>query len=208
MERDFKGVWIPKEIWLDTRLTALEKIILMEVDSLDNEESHCYASNSYLAEFCQCTEVKISRAIKKCIDLGLLELVSFDGRTRILKSRLKQSLRQTQTNLKADLNKVNANNKDNNIDNNKKNNMTPPTLEEVEQFCRERDNGVDAKRVFDYYSSAGWKDSSGRPVRNWKQKIIAVWEQNNRKPTERKKVAHENVKDYEKGFDEEGNIIW
>jgi len=117
MERDFKGVWIPKEIWLDDRLTALEKVILIEIDSLDTEDKHCYASNSYLAEFCQCTEVKISNAIRKCINLGYLEVVSFDGRTRILKSRLKESLRQTQTKFKADLNKVDTNNKDNNTDN-------------------------------------------------------------------------------------------
>ena len=24
--RDFKGVWIPKEVWLDTRLNALDKV--------------------------------------------------------------------------------------------------------------------------------------------------------------------------------------
>ena len=26
MERDFKGVWIPKEVWLDERLGILDKI--------------------------------------------------------------------------------------------------------------------------------------------------------------------------------------
>jgi hypothetical protein len=41
MERDFKGVWIPKEIWLDERLNALEKIILTEIDSLDATERGC-----------------------------------------------------------------------------------------------------------------------------------------------------------------------
>ena len=51
--RDFKGVWIPKEVWLDTRLNALDKVILMEIDSLDQGEKGCYASNEHLAEFCQ-----------------------------------------------------------------------------------------------------------------------------------------------------------
>lgn len=40
--RDFKGVWIPKEVWLDTRLNALDKVILTEIDSLDNGERGCY----------------------------------------------------------------------------------------------------------------------------------------------------------------------
>ena len=54
MDRDFKGIWIPKEIWLDERLNALDKIILAEINSLDGEDG-CYASNQYLAEFCQCS---------------------------------------------------------------------------------------------------------------------------------------------------------
>lgn len=81
-----------------------------------------------------------------------------------------------------------------------------PTLEEIEQFCKERGNGVDAKKVFDYYSSANWKDGRGNPVRNWKQKIIAVWE----KPKEESKVgkvAHESEV-YDKDFNEDGTFRW
>lgn len=51
-----------------------------------------------------------------------------------------------------------------------------PTLEEVEAYCRERNNNVDAKRFYDYYSAGGWKDAKGNPVKNWKQKMIANWE--------------------------------
>ena len=86
--RDFKGVWIPKEVWLDTRLNALEKIILTEIDSLDSTERGCYASNQALAEFCQCSENKVSVAVSKLIELGYIYLQKFDGRTRELKSRL------------------------------------------------------------------------------------------------------------------------
>lgn len=50
MERDFKGIWIPKEIWLNTHLTMNEKLFLVEIDSLDNEKG-CFASNDYFAEF-------------------------------------------------------------------------------------------------------------------------------------------------------------
>lgn len=124
-ERDFKGVWIDKEIWLDERLNALEKIIFVEIDSLDNTEEGCYASNEYLAKFCQCTETKISIAVKKLIDLGYLRVIKFDGRHRYLKSNfkyinvsLKENERQTLKKLKADFKKINANNIDNNIDNN------------------------------------------------------------------------------------------
>ena len=36
-DREWRGIWIPKEVWLDERLSALEKIILFEIDSLDNQ---------------------------------------------------------------------------------------------------------------------------------------------------------------------------
>ena len=99
-QRDFKGVWISKEVWLDERLNALEKIILVEIDSLDCEESGCYASNEYLATFCQCSLTKVSLGIKKLITLGYIYVVSFDGRTRLLKSKQKKNERQPNINLK------------------------------------------------------------------------------------------------------------
>lgn len=82
--RDFKGVWIPKEIWLNEELTMLEKVIFVEIDSLDGPE-HCYASNEYFATFCNCSESKVSKAIKKLKELGMIEEVSFDGRHRKLR---------------------------------------------------------------------------------------------------------------------------
>lgn len=54
-----------------------------------------------------------------------------------------------------------------------------PTFEEIEAYCKERNNNVDPKRFFDYYESSNWKDQSGKPVKSWKQKMIAVWEKDN-----------------------------
>lgn len=102
MERDFKGIWIPKEIWLDNRLNALEKMILMEIDSLDTDEKGCYATNDYIAEFCQCTSKKVSLAVKKLIELEYIELVKFDGRRRVIKSRVEKSSNQPRKKFQAD----------------------------------------------------------------------------------------------------------
>ena len=127
IERDFKGVWIPKEIWLDEELTALDKIILVEINSLDIGEEGCYASNKYLADFCQCAESKITQAIKKLCDLGYIEIINFDGRKRFLRSRLIKNIRQTNKIYEADsynLGYININNNiDNNIINNNKKNI-------------------------------------------------------------------------------------
>lgn len=90
--RDFKGVWIPKQVFLDERLNAIEKIILIEIDSLDAEDSEgCYASNEYLSNFCKCSMTKVSTSISKLIKLGYLYVSKNDGRKRYLKSRLSNS---------------------------------------------------------------------------------------------------------------------
>ena len=85
--RSFKGVWIPKEIWINDKLTWVDKLIFTEIDSLDNE-NHCTASNKYLASFIGCSENKVSQAISKLIKLGYISILQFDGRTRVLKSNL------------------------------------------------------------------------------------------------------------------------
>ena len=53
--------------------------------------------------------------------------------------------------------------------------FTPPTLQEIEDYVRERRSPVDAKKFYDFYDAGGWKDSKGNQVRNWKQKLL-TWE--------------------------------
>lgn len=116
--RDFKGVWIPKEVWLDTRLNALDKVILMEIDSLDQGEKGCYASNEHLATFCQCSKTKVSTAISKLIECGYVYIQNFDGRKRELKSRLSNFERQNIKNCNADIQNLKESNTYRNTDNN------------------------------------------------------------------------------------------
>lgn len=56
--------------------------------------------------------------------------------------------------------------------------FTPPTVEEVRAYCRERKNGVDAERFVDFYASKGWK--VGRePMKDW-QACVRTWERRDR----------------------------
>ena len=51
-----------------------------------------------------------------------------------------------------------------------------PTLEEVQAYCNERQNNVDAQRFIDYYSSNGWKVGKN-PMKDWKA-AVRTWENN------------------------------
>lgn len=51
-----------------------------------------------------------------------------------------------------------------------------PTQDEVIQFFKDKGYSSDAAiRAFDYYNAGGWRDRDGKEVKNWKQKMIAVW---------------------------------
>src|SRR6266498_4318817 len=57
-QRDFKGIWIPREIWLSDQLSLMEKVLFVEIHSLDNERG-CFASNKYFADFFSMSERQI-----------------------------------------------------------------------------------------------------------------------------------------------------
>lgn len=54
--------------------------------------------------------------------------------------------------------------------------FVPPTEQEVVEYFRE--NGYKeeiARKAWNYYDQGGWTDSSGKPVKNWKQKMYVNW---------------------------------
>jgi len=71
MNRDFKGVWIPKEVWMDEKLSWMEKLFLVEVASL-NAEKGCFASNAYFGEFFQLSNSRVSEIIKSLVSKGYI----------------------------------------------------------------------------------------------------------------------------------------
>jgi hypothetical protein len=66
--------------------------------------------------------------------------------------------------------------KDNSIVESKRKRFTPPTLEEVQAYCYERNNGVDAQRFIDYYTSNGWQVGKNK-MKDWKA-AVRTWERN------------------------------
>ena len=51
----------------------------------------------------------------------------------------------------------------------------PPTEEEIAAYCHERQNDVDARRFFDYYTANGWTQGRGKPIRDWRA-AVRTWE--------------------------------
>lgn len=52
----------------------------------------------------------------------------------------------------------------------------PPTVEEVQAYCSERNNSVDAQTFVDFYASKGWLVGKN-PMKDWKA-AVRTWERN------------------------------
>ncbi|MAM27448.1 MAG: hypothetical protein CMC13_00340 [Flavobacteriaceae bacterium] len=71
MQRDFKGIWIPKEIWFFEGLTITEKVFLSEIDSLD-QGAGCFAKNRHFAELFKLSKNRCSEIISSLSEKGFL----------------------------------------------------------------------------------------------------------------------------------------
>lgn len=71
-KRDFKGVWIPKEIWLAEDLTLTEKALWAEIDSLDGKDG-CWATNAYFEQQLGLKKKTVSELINGLVKKGYVK---------------------------------------------------------------------------------------------------------------------------------------
>ena len=88
-ERKFKGVWIPAEMWLDRSLSITEKVMLVEIDSLDAGPRGCYASNAHFAEFFGLSVSRVSEIINGLARMGLIAIEQVSDGKRVIERRIK-----------------------------------------------------------------------------------------------------------------------
>ncbi len=88
MQRDFKGVWIPKWIWINKELSVMEKLFLVEIDSLDNSEG-CYASNEHFSNFFGISKTRCSTIIRDLEKKGFVNIFhQYKNGTKSIEKRI------------------------------------------------------------------------------------------------------------------------
>lgn len=204
MDRDFKGVWIPKEIWLSKDLSVHEKVLLVEINSLSKTENGCFASNEYFADFIGLSKERTRKLISSLVDKGYVtsSIEYKEGTREVGKRWLKATIPYGQfqpcplvendqdINTELLIHKKKEISKDISKE---KNRFTPPTISEVEAYIKEKGYHFNAKAFFDYYASANWHKSDGKAVKNWKQ-CCALWESNRKDNTPQKSVNDDRRK--------------
>lgn len=161
--------------------------LLLIISSLCAEKGYCYASNTYLAELFGIPEQSISRKLKKLKDKGYIEIQYTKKGCEVISReiRLTNLLTDDYQNRQSTINK---NVKENNTSikntsikkRNIKEKFIPPSVEEVERYVSENKLDVDSDYFYKYFETGNWIDSQGKPVKNWKQKLL-TWDRNNKK---------------------------
>ncbi|RHJ78086.1 Lin1244/Lin1753 domain-containing protein [Parabacteroides sp. AM08-6] len=73
--------------------------------------------------------------------------------------------------------------------------FNPPELFEVEEYCKQRNNNVDASRWWNFYQSKGWMVGKNK-MKDWKAAVI-TWEKED-KEKQHNNQSHESSKQYTK----------
>lgn len=164
--------------------------LLLIISSLCAEKGYCYANNSYLANLFDIDEVSVSRKLKKLEKKGYIT-IDYKMSGNVITSReirLTKMLTAVNKNVNG---AVNKNVKDNNInsinninynnikENTKRKVFEKPTIEEIKQYCEERQNGINPIAFYNFYESKDWYIGKNK-MKDFKA-CIRTWELRNKK---------------------------
>jgi len=172
-ERQFCGVWISADVWLDKRLSLVEKALLAEVESFTGNGKTFHKSNDTIQTEYGISKNTIARALRKLEHLQFVD-IRFNGRVRhvsLREGRLSKMERQTMQNGDAASPNVVATNTTKKTRDNttKESKARPKDLQQVvEAFKAVGSAEEDAMQFYDYYSANGWTQGRGKPIKDWK----------------------------------------
>lgn len=188
------AIVLPAKYVLAKDISSTQKLLLGIISGLSNMNGYCYASNDYLGKCLDLSKIRISQAVSDLAkkDYIKIKMKYKDGtkeieqRTIILNIDLYKNvdipIKENNEGVysKTDI-PIYENAKENKYFNNIINKIkSVPNEQDVINYFLEKGSTIEqGKKAFEYYDVAGWKDSRGKPVKNWKQKMLAVWINNN-----------------------------
>jgi hypothetical protein len=173
MKRNFKGVWIPAQLYLNEGITWTQKLMLVEIDSFSKSNLPCFISNEHLAQHLQISESGVEKALRGLVKLGMVDRrrESFgQGTRRIL--RVATSLEygeQPHSTEVSDLTQVRHNNTRTNTTTKPMKEGKPSSEGEcLEYFIELGLDEQEAAKFWDWYEQTGWKLKGGNSIKDWK----------------------------------------
>ena len=163
--------------------------LLLIISSLCAEKGYCFASNQFFSELFDIDEAMVSKRIKKLENKGYIEIEyrKNGSVTYSRKIRLSKMTTAVVKNDNGDIiinNNINKNIKESNniniITKEKKiNRFKKPTINDIENYAKEKNLKIDAEYFIDYYESKGWLVGK-TPMKNWKS-AVCNWCRNDKR---------------------------
>lgn len=81
-----------------------------------------------------------------------------------------------------------------------------PTIDEIQEYCNERNNGINAEAFYDFYESKNWYVGKNK-MKDWKA-CVRTWEQRQQKPVDKKVPEWFNKEIKERSLLTDDEIKW
>ena len=166
---------LTSEVRYNENLTPNAKLLYAEITALINMNGECFASNKYFADLYGKSKTTISKWVSELVKEGYVEvkLTYKEGSKeinnryiRILKGGIVKNLNTPILKKLKDNNTI--------VNNNTTYSNKKPSIEEIKQYCLQRNNGIDAEQFFDFYESKNWYVGKNK-MKNW-QAAVRTWE--------------------------------
>ena len=174
---------IPANVRYARGITPNAKLLYAEITALCNMNGKCNASTQYFADLYEVSKTSIQKWLK------CLEDKKFINRCVTYKKGTKEILSRHITLVKYPTQQKLRDNTNININNNNitySNKGIPPMLHQIEYYCKERKNNIDAESFFDFYESKNWMVGRNK-MKDWKA-AIRTWERREKKKTTMSKL--------------------
>ena len=177
---------IPAEVRYNEKLNSSQKLFYGEITALTFKTGECWASNNYFARLYKISPSLISNWLK-ALENEKLITIEYETKGKEIKRRIIriigiQNIDYPIQNIEGGYSKylkennTSINNTSNKKEIYKEKRFIKPTLEEVKEYCLERNNNVNAEQFIDFYESKGWKVGKSS-MKDWKA-AIRNWERN------------------------------
>jgi len=171
---------ISAEVRYDQNLTANAKLLYAEITALLNMNGECFATNKYFSNLYGKSIVTISKWVGELITNGYISsYYTYKIGTKEIDRRYLTILKGCIKENKGEGIKENFKDNNTSINNNitysnNKGRFKKPTVNDVNDYCKERNNNIDAETFYDFYESKDWKIGKSK-MKDWKA-CVRTWE--------------------------------
>ena len=205
------------DVRYDKTLKPLARLLYAEITALCNKEGYCWSSNQYFADLYEVDPKTVSGWIGQLKTKGYItvQLEYKEGTKQVLKRYIRINkggmdeimdtlpIKKCVPSPQNDGDPPHKIMEDNKTINNTFNNttnkgtrFTPPSVDEVNDYCNQRNNLVDAETFIDFYQAKGWMVGKNK-MKDWKA-CVRTWETNRKqrsKPKQQGTIKDRSIED-------------